>query len=284
MTHKKLLEAVSAAEGARAPQMPRCCAIFAHPDDETVGMGARLRRLGQAHLIHVTDGAPRNGEDSRAHGFRSLVEYREARERELGCALDAAGIAAVSRECLGVADQEAALHLENLTRALAERLEDRRPEIVITHPYEGGHPDPDACAFAVHYAAALVARARATSPLIVECAFYHAGPHGIETGCFLPGTARPEHTLLRELSPEEAERKRALFACFPTQAATLQYFDTGHEVFRIAPAYDFKLPPHAGAAFYDGFPWGLQTARFCELAAATERALNLSSPRMLDRV
>lgn len=41
----------------------------AHPDDETVGMGATLYRLREAAIIHVTDGAPRDMRDARAQGL-----------------------------------------------------------------------------------------------------------------------------------------------------------------------------------------------------------------------
>jgi N-acetylglucosamine malate deacetylase 2 len=34
--------------------------VVAHPDDETIGCGAILRRLPLVRLVHVTDGAPRD--------------------------------------------------------------------------------------------------------------------------------------------------------------------------------------------------------------------------------
>ena len=35
--------------------------VVAHPDDETIGMGAQLCRFRDALLVQVTDGAPRDG-------------------------------------------------------------------------------------------------------------------------------------------------------------------------------------------------------------------------------
>jgi N-acetylglucosamine malate deacetylase 2 len=35
--------------------------VVAHPDDETIGMGAQLCRFNDTLLVQVTDGAPRTG-------------------------------------------------------------------------------------------------------------------------------------------------------------------------------------------------------------------------------
>jgi N-acetylglucosamine malate deacetylase 2 len=113
-------------------------------------------------------------------------------------------------------------------------------------------------------------------PAIIECAFYHAGPNGIETGVFLPPPL-PAVEVAYPLSAEEQRRKQALIACFATQQKTLEYFPTTHESFRIAPAYDFTQPPHRPPVFYDGFPWGMRSLEFCELASKAERALDGSA-------
>ncbi|HVG27691.1 MAG TPA: PIG-L family deacetylase [Acidobacteriaceae bacterium] len=252
--------------------MPSTMVIFAHPDDEVIALGGRLERFGGAHFVHVTDGAPRNGEDCRAHGFGSLEEYRRAREAEFAAALEGAGIGAASRECLGIADQEASLNLGRLTEQIGERLRRLRPEVVFTHPYEGGHPDHDATAFAVQ-AAVRMSKARGEkAPVIVEAPFYHAGPRGMRTGEFLPGRERT-HEIAYSLGGEEQQRKRKLLACFGTQGATLAAFGVEWERFRVAPGYDFRQRPHAGATLYDGFPWGMNSERFCELAAEAEEAM-----------
>ncbi len=242
---------------ARATARPSLF-VFAHPDDETVALGARLGRFRSATLVTVTDGAPRNEDDSRAHGFASLDEYRRARREELQGALRLAEFDGEAL-CFDIPDQEASHHLVEISRRLRELLRRMRPEVVFTHPYEGGHPDHDACAFAVH---------RAGAPTIVEAAFYHAGPQGIETGRFL---VPPWFTY--QLSDSEADAKRALFACFPSQRETLSNFDPRSESFRIAPEYDFHRPPHPGRVFYESFNWGMTAERFCELARKADRAL-----------
>ena len=71
---------------------PRTMLVFAHPDDETVALGARLGRFAEACIVHATDGAPRNEQDSRALGFGNYKAYREVREGELRRALRMAGL------------------------------------------------------------------------------------------------------------------------------------------------------------------------------------------------
>ena len=78
-------------------QRPRIAArvllVAAHPDDETVGVGAQLHRCDDLILLHLTDGAPRNLADARRHGFDDAPSYGAARARELH--LYAIGLAAV---------------------------------------------------------------------------------------------------------------------------------------------------------------------------------------------
>lgn len=265
-----LLAAGTAPLGDGTPA-PRAVLIFAHPDDETVALGARLGRLKGACFVHVTDGAPRNEQYSLAHGFANLADYREARRREFERVLAEARVSEARCERLEIPDQEASLCLTQLTRRIDLLLGELEAEVVFTHPYEGGHPDHDACAFAVRHA---VERRRARgerAPLIVEGTFYHAEHGEMETGRFLPSGARAE--IAYQLSPRDQERKRALLGCFRTQQETLQVFQLDCERFRVAPRYEFRRPPHEGPALYDRFKWAMTSQRFCELARQAEETL-----------
>ena len=158
---------------------------------------------------------------------------------------------------LGAPDQGASECLVGFARQLRARLDDH---VLLTHPYEGGHPDHDAASFIAAHAGCPV----------IEFASYHAAPGGgLCTGAFLPG---PEAIRL-DLSPVEQIRKRAMFAAFATQAATLQPFGTEYELFRPAPDYDFGEPPHPGPLHYERYDWGMTGARWRVLAREAHRAL-----------
>src|SRR5437764_14240340 len=70
----------------------RVAIVVAHPDDETIGIGAQLRRLPNSTIVAVTDGAPRDESDAHAYGFSGWQDYAAARENELAAALAEAGI------------------------------------------------------------------------------------------------------------------------------------------------------------------------------------------------
>ncbi len=137
----------------------RIVAVVAHADDETIGLGAQLPRMPGIRIVHVTDGAPRNLVDARRKGFATAEEYAAARRRELEAAAALAGVPRIRLISLGVADQDAAFNLVPLARRIAELIEREGFEVVLTHAYEGGHPDHDATAFAAN-AAARISRAR----------------------------------------------------------------------------------------------------------------------------
>ena len=123
----------------------------------------------------------------------------------------------------------------------------------------------------MRHAVRLLHKRGAAVPVIAEATFYHAGPNGIEGGTFLGGASAGQ--LEYRLTQEEQKRKEERLRCFVTQQETLQPFRLDAERFRITPECDFKRPPHEGRVFYDSFPWGMTSGRFCELAREAERRL-----------
>jgi LmbE family N-acetylglucosaminyl deacetylase len=261
------------AEGRALEQ--RIMIVVAHPDDETVGMGAQLYKLHNALLLQVTDGAPRDGRDAAGHGYASIADYAFARRVELDAALEAGRAGGVRTEFIGIPDQEACFSFVRLTKSILGRLRQDAPEVIFVQPYEGGHPDHDAVAFVVRAAARLIASDGRSPPAIIEMTAYHADGPRLATGTFLP-TECSITTI--ELTSGDRLRKRRMIDCFISQHDLLTAFATEVERFREAPDYDFLQPPHPGELHYERLGWGITGEIWRRYAGAALEALGLHSP------
>lgn len=243
----------------------RVAVVVAHPDDEAIGAGGHLAAMADLTFVHVTDGAPRS--------TPNREEYAAQRKQEL---LEAAAMAGVpASRCLeiGIVDQEASFQLVQLTNALIQIFTHLDPDIVLTHAYEGGHPDHDAVAFAVNHARRFLARRSTRIPAAIEFACYHRNPDGenMETASFLPVPGI--EPIIVPLSEAQQARKQQMFSCYISQHEILAQFPLHVEAFRIAPPYDFTLPPHPGPLFYEGFDWGMTGIQWRKLATRAEEQL-----------
>lgn len=243
----------------RFREIRRLVVVAAHPDDEVIGAGGMLAHFEEVFVIHTTDGSPRDVSDALRSGFKTGAEYAAARRLELSRALGLAGVPERNAICLGFTDQETMRHLPQLCRALGEALARLEPDAVLTHPYEGGHPDHDSTAFAVD-------RCWRDRERLFEMTLYHAGDGGsLAAGCFLPNGGAE---IVWELPPEDRARKERMLQCFQSQAAVLQQFPVlPEERFRAAPVYDFTCPPHAGTLYYERMPWGITGEEWRRFAA-----------------
>ena len=232
----------------------RVVVVVAHPDDETLWAGALLGRLDDGLLIHITDGAPADGTDARRLGFASRDAYAAARANELDTALATLGYHG-ARKKYGVRDQEAVGALDGLIERLSIDL--AGAPVVVTHPYEGGHPDHDAAALAVRRAADRV------GAVVVEFACYHQRDGDRVFGAFWPGTSEATRTLL----PAEAARIDAALRAHASQLHVFGEWRPDHERWRAAPEYDFAAPPPPNEALYDDYGWAMTTRRWREIAA-----------------
>jgi N-acetylglucosamine malate deacetylase 2 len=242
--------------GNRKNSSTRVVLLAAHPDDETIGASSLLARFPQLTLVYLTDGAPRDRGFWSPDARGSRAHYAQMRRIEAEQAVAHARCVVPNQIAwLGGVDQEAICDSAKLMFKFAEILQRHQPEIVITHPYEGGHPD--------HDAAALVARMALTSAmsqsLLVEMTSYHALSGRCVTGEFLHADTEE---ITCELTAEDALRKRRMMDAHVSQRAVLADFKVDCERFRPAPAYDFTKPPHEGRLWYECMDWPMTGARW----------------------
>jgi LmbE family N-acetylglucosaminyl deacetylase len=254
----------------RSADAPRVLLVSPHPDDEAIGAGSRLPLLSNTVVVQVTDGAPADLNDALAAGYSSREAYAEARHSELRQALALCGLSETIE--LHIPDQQAAFRLPSLVQRIEQIINRVHPEYIITVPYEGGHPDHDATAFAVHQACARAI----VPPTVIEMLSYHN-----ENGrCVMDGFLEEDSSVLTiPLTSKELEFKRLLFGCFASQQRVLQWFPVELEKFRIAPRYNFTVPPHRGQLYYERFQWGMSSQLWCQLARralASDNTLSLA--------
>lgn len=249
----------------------RITVLVAHPADEILGLGGQLAQIGALTLVHVTDGAPRELAGAQRASFGSRERYAQARARELDRALAAAGVRHARSRELGLTEQEASHHLADLVKLLIGEL--ANADVILTHPYEGGHPDHDACAFAAQAACTARWLMGAATPQRLEFACYHSRDGRLAAGRFWEAPGCPERVIALHDGPLAA--KRAALAELVTQNMRLGAGPADVERLRRAPSYDFGRPPPPQEVFYESQGAGMSGALWRSQASGALRALGL---------
>jgi N-acetylglucosamine malate deacetylase 2 len=250
----------------------RALVLAAHPDDETIGCGGLLGWDLDTYVAYLTDGVPHDAALVPERFRHDRDGYRRARRTEAERALARAGLGRERIVSLGGVDQETSFEMVSCVRRFVDLLEALRPELILTHPYEGGHPDHDTATFVARAGSRLVRSRWGLSPVVLEMTSYHAGANALVTGRFLDdGDER--YTLRFSLSPADRLRKEEMLRCFETQRDVLAPFSVEEERFRRAPAYDFSSPPHPGALYYEKLGWPMTGEAWRKLCAEARRTL-----------
>jgi len=242
----------------------KCSVIVAHPADEVVGAGCLISKLIDVTILHVTDGAPCDMKDAKAAGFNERESYAEARKQECISALAIANVPEDRIVDFEVPDHCASNYLADLTKRITTFLQQSGADIVVTHPYEGGHPDHDATAFATHAALRLMKKNGVRPPTLFEMALHPSTDSKAKVAEFLPGAGRETTTLL--LDERATALKQRMFACFESQRESLDASPFGPEKFRQPVAYDFTSPPQEGELHYESFDWAPRRDEWQSLA------------------
>ena len=202
--------------------------LVAHPDDETIGCSGFLQRASSALVVFAVDGAPPHYGFEEKYG--SLSQYSEIRFFEASMALRALPHCSFDR----LTRQNGAHYVD---QHLFEELPDAReslnqfvcrfsPDFIVTHAYEGGHIDHDAC----HFLAAHIARAH--SMRLMEFPSYWKAEDGQDILQQFR-SSRNDDVILK-LSEHEIEVKRQMLASYRTQQQLIPVFQLHTERFRLA--------------------------------------------------
>jgi N-acetylglucosamine malate deacetylase 2 len=210
--------------------------FVAHPDDESIGCSALLQRATEALVVFAVDGAPPHyGFEST---FRSLLNYSETRFREASRALRLIPNCSLRRlpatDGTWFVDQHLFLGLPKAFCSLLQIVREFSPDLLVSHAFEGGHIDHDAC----HVLARQTARALNLRHL--EFPLYWRSEPGQDIFQRFRETRDGEFAL--NLSPQELLVKRQMLAEYRTQQRVTSLFRPETETFRPMIHDDFPKP------------------------------------------
>lgn len=137
-------------------ELPKRPLLFvAHPDDESIACGGLLQRVPKSLVVFATDGAaPGYGFERR---YRSLKAFADIRFQEATRALSHVPNSSFERltrsDGAHFVDQHLFEELPEAITALGIIARSFAPDSILSHAFEGGHIDHDACAFIAHHVA-----------------------------------------------------------------------------------------------------------------------------------
>ena len=235
---------------ALAPLLNRTLVLVAHPDDESISCGALLQRMREPLVVYATDGGPEDEYFWKQYGSRE--NYVAVRQNEAQAALAVVGVREATwlknEDGRAFMDQRLFRYVPEAMESLRQIVGERKPEVILTLAYEGGHPDHDTCNFLGREIA------REFGLPVWEAPLYFRRPG---EDLLLQEFLTTNGTEI-ELTPtdEEWQRKLAMANAYVSQKLTVSLFQNNrHEKFRPMAKYDYSRPPHEGLLNYEAWKW-----------------------------
>lgn len=217
--------------------------FVAHPDDETIACSGLLQRAPESLVVFAVDGAPPHY--GFADKFGSLEQYSEKRFEEAGRALRLIPGSSFRRLAMPdrswFMDQHLFLNLPVAFTSFLQIAREFGPDVVISHAFEGGHIDHDAC----HVLAKQVANVL-TLPAL-EFPLYWRSEERRDVFQEFRSHHNGEFTL--ELSKPELAIKARMLAAYQTQRKLISVFDLPVERFRPMTTSDLAEVTWSGYPF-----------------------------------
>jgi N-acetylglucosamine malate deacetylase 2 len=204
--------------------------FVAHPDDETLACGGLLQRVPASLVVFATDGTPAGFGLERKFG--SLKAYTELRFQEASRALShipSASFQWLTRpDGFYFGDMHVYEELPAAATSLRAIAQTFSPDAIVSHTYEGGHIDHDACSFIAMHVAEVLSLKRFEFPMYWLDSSGQAVLQVFRD--VKPGGAGD--VMEWQLSAAEIECKRKMMAEYRTQKGTVSTFTPSIERFR----------------------------------------------------
>jgi N-acetylglucosamine malate deacetylase 2 len=217
-------------------QFGRVLIFVAHPDDETIACSGLLQRAADSLVVFAVDGAPPHyGFEKK---FGSLQTYSDARFVEASRALSFVPRCSIRRlsrrDGTWFLDQHLFLELPEAFASLVQIAHEFSPDLLVSHAFEGGHLDHDAC----HILAKPTARALKLQSL--EFPLYWRSPDGRDV--FQQFRCSQEGEFALQLSQEEILVKRRMLSEYRSQQKLTSIFQLDPERYRGVMSADHTEP------------------------------------------